>query len=234
MFLLFACHTLDVPSEAAALQAAGQTEDTAEDSPQTEGGPDGSFPSLQSPLDGTLLEDEAIEFWVGSSSSVQLFVFHRDDLSNPLAISELLPSVDERVQWAWTGFEAWQSYSWYAENDTGVSVMWNFDTSGPNSAPTEPELLSPEQDAILTLSEWQFELSGGDDPDGDEIRYVIQILKEDQPITESPELMSEDLPWVPELNIEAVTPLCWTAWAIDDKEAQSPRAEPICFELHPD
>ena len=231
MLFIFACHSPELYSDTAALEDDDSSVPVVVPS---EDPPDGSYPSLQWPLDGTVVEDGPVEFGVLSSSPVAISIFLQDDLTAPIFVSETLDAVDGMVDWSWAAAEPWQTYNWYAENETGTSVMWQFDKRGQNDPPLMPELVSPEADAVVVESELQFHVAGSSDPDGDDFRYTIQLFKDGQEHSQSPLLSEDELPWTPDLYIESMTSFCWTAWAVDDKEDEGLKAEPICFELHPD
>ena len=230
MLILFACHATERMVDTA---MPVSDERPLDPSPVVEG-PSGSFPALQTPFDGESVAEGPVEFKILSDFPASISVYRLEDLSEPFIVVDALPSQDGVATWVWSDPEPWQTYAWQAENEMGTSVTWQFSNLGPNQAPDIPELVSPMENESVLSSDLAFTLDGGEDPDGDPVLFTIELFKDGHPHTLSPQLDVHDLPWMPKLNVETVTSLCWTAWAVDDKDVHGPSAEPICFELYPD
>ena len=230
MLFLFACHAHVSLLDTADPDAV----DSSESTPEFEETPSGSFPALQSPLDGESVSEGPVEFKILSDSPVILSVSLVESLGAPIMVSDELTPQDGTVNWIWEDADPWVTYAWQAENTFGSSVIWQFDKRGPNEVPEAPELMSPTDNETVSASELSFTIRGGDDPDGDPVLYAIEVHEDGKPLVISPLLDEDELPWEPELDLDIKTSLCWTAWAVDDKEDHGFSAEPKCFELVPD
>ena len=230
MLFFFACH-----AQVALLDTADpESVEAPEATPTFEATPSGSLPALQSPLDGESVSEGPVDFKILSESPVAISVFLLEDLGAPIMVIDELTPQDGSVTWMWDDADPWVTYAWQAENTAGTSVIWQFNKRGPNEAPEVPELMSPSDNETVMASELSFAVRGGDDPDGDPILYTIEVLEEGHPPVISPLLSEDELPWEPDLDLDIKTSLCWTAWAVDDKEDHGFSAEPKCFELVPD
>jgi hypothetical protein len=194
-----------------------------------------SYPSLQGPIDGSAFEEsESILFQVNSNSPVQIFIFDSEDLETEIISSQVIDTDSNTVDWEWSVSESWGSFKWYALNDIGMSVIWSFTKEGENTAPVAPTLEYPLDNSELHSNDVYFMVTGGEDPDGDQWTYTIQITKDGNDYLHSDTLRSEELPWTPDINFEVSTELCWTSWATDEKGDRGPSAVPWCFEVQAD